>query len=97
MRILIAGRKGRVQKQPLKVHTWIQIRGKTESNISRNKIQAAQEKWLWCNKEQQETEEMHIQRDTQGNQGEVETPGEPDTAEEIKDTGSKAQSKDSKK
>lgn len=40
---------------------------------------------------------MHIQRDTQGNQGEVETPGEPDTAEEINDTGSKAQSKDSKK
>lgn len=40
---------------------------------------------------------MHIQRDTEGNRGGVETPGEPDTAEEIKDTGSKAQSKDSKK
>lgn len=39
---------------------------------------------------------MHTQRDTEGSQGEVETPGEPDTAEEIKDTGSRAQSKASK-
>lgn len=39
---------------------------------------------------------MHIQRDTQGNQGEVETPGEPDTAEEIKDTGSKARTQKNK-
>lgn len=28
---------------------------------------------------------MHTQRDTEGSQGKVETPGEPDTAEEIKD------------